>query len=139
MPFVFIFIGSVLLIAAVRGTHQNLYALVKRDFTGPNNFIYWVVAILIIGAVGYVQKLKPISDAFLILILVVLFLKRGEGFFDMFTKQIGATQNPSSSSIGVSQPGISGSGGGVVVSSGGAGVSVGSGGVGVTFPGTIRF
>lgn len=92
MPFVLIFAGTILLVAAVRNTQGVLYALVRNDFSGPNNFIYWTIAILILGAIGYIQRLKPISDAFLILIIIVLFLRRGTGFFDSFQRQIATTQ-----------------------------------------------
>jgi len=90
MPFVLIIAGIILLTVAVRNTQDDLFGLVKGDFTGTNNFIYWVIAILIIGAVGYVPKLKPVSVAFLTLVILVLLLKKGEGFFDSFNKQIAA-------------------------------------------------
>jgi hypothetical protein len=91
MAFVLIIAGAVLLTAAVRNTQQGLFYLVQGDFTGANNFIYWVVSILIVGAIGYIPKAKPASDGFLVLILLVLFLKKDSGFFDMFQKQIDAT------------------------------------------------
>jgi hypothetical protein len=102
MPFVLIVSGSVLLIAAVRNTQQNLYLLLAHDFTGPNNFIYWFLSILVIGAIGYIPKAKPISDGFLILVILVLFLTKGSGFFDAFNRQIGTTQRvtPSVSGTG---------------------------------------
>lgn len=92
MPFVLIIAGTVLLIAAVRNTQQQLFYLLASDFTGKDNFIFWFISILIIGAVGYIPKLKPVSDGFLILVILTLFLKRGTGFFDMFQAQIGSTQ-----------------------------------------------
>jgi hypothetical protein len=91
MAFVLIIAGAVLLVAAVRNTQQGLYYLLRGDFSGPNNFIYWVVSILIVGAIGYIPKAKPASDGFLVLILLVLFLKKDSGFFDMFQKQLAAT------------------------------------------------
>jgi hypothetical protein len=91
MPFFFIISGSVLLIAAVRNTQEELFFLLAHDMTGPQNFVFWFVSILIIGLVGYIPKLKPISDGFLILVILTLFLKKGVGFFDMFNKQIGTT------------------------------------------------
>jgi len=104
MAFVLIIAGAVLLTASVRGTHRQLFQLVRGDFTGKNNFIYWVVSILIVGAIGYIPKLKPASDGFLVLIIAVLFLKKDSGFFDMFQKQLAASQStvssgPSASSI----------------------------------------
>jgi len=77
MPFALIIIGIVLLVSSVRNTQDDLYTLVKGDFTGQNNYLYWMVSILIIGALGYVEALKPISRAFLALLIVVLFLSHG--------------------------------------------------------------
>jgi hypothetical protein len=110
MPFALLIIGAVLLISAARGTTNTgpngapgLFALLESDFTGSDNFIFWLVAILIIGAVGYIPKLRPISVAFLTLVIIVLFLTKGNpsgvggGFFAQFTSAIGGTQsvNPS--------------------------------------------
>src|SRR5215831_12537415 len=95
MPFVLILAGVVLLISAVRNTQQDLFFLLSNDFTGPNNFIYWFISILIIGAVGYIPKMKPISDGFLILVIVSLFVRKGaqgQSFITMFENQIAGTQ-----------------------------------------------
>jgi hypothetical protein len=116
MPFVLIVAGIVLITVAVRGTHQEFYQLVKGDFIGPNNFIYWVIAIAVIGAIGYVPRLKPISDGFLILVILALFLNDKRGFFKMFEDQIAQTQHGSSTS-GVS---VGASRGGVVIQPGGS-------------------
>jgi hypothetical protein len=102
MPFALLMIGIVLVIAGIRNTQDDLFALVKGDFTGQANFIYWVISILIIGAVGYVPKLKPVSTGFLVLVILVLFLKRGDpkgvggGFFEKFTAALNITQQPAS-------------------------------------------
>lgn len=104
MPFALLLIGVWLLIAGVRNTAGpatqpgTLFYLLHNDFTGPNNFIYWFLAIILIGAVGYIPKLKPVSTGFLALVLVVLFLKRGNvngvggGFFSQFLTGIGQSQ-----------------------------------------------
>lgn len=97
MPFALLIIGAMLLISSVKGTTDDLFALVVDDFTGPQNFIYWMVAILLIGAVGYIPKLKPISVSLLGLVVLVLFVARGDptkasgGFFEKFTAGLGAT------------------------------------------------
>lgn len=105
MPFALLIIGIILLVAAVRDSQDDLFKLVKGDFTGPNNFVFWVVSLLIIGAVGYIPKLKPISVGFLTLVLLVLFLSRGNpqnatsgGFFEKFTAAIKGTQSTSTAS-----------------------------------------
>ena len=98
MPFLLIIAGAFLLISSARNTQSQLFTLLAGDFTGSNNFIYWAVSILIIGAVGYIPKLKPISVGFMTLVIIVLFLKRGNptgiggGFFSQFTQGLGSTQ-----------------------------------------------
>lgn len=98
MPFTLIILGVVLLVAAVRGTQDDLFALVKGDLTGPNNFIYWLVAILFIGSIGYIPKLRPLSITFMVLVVIVLVLARGNpntsggGFFQKFTDALKSTQ-----------------------------------------------
>lgn len=100
MAFVLLIVGAVLLISAVKGTSSDLFTLLQGDFTGSNNFIYWAVAILLIGALGYIPKVKPISVAFLGLVVLVLFLSRGDpskaggGFFEKFTAGLAATTAP---------------------------------------------
>lgn len=97
MPFALLLVGLVLLISGVKNTQDTLFATVKGDFQGQDNFIYWFVAIIIIGAVGYIPKLKPVSTAFLALVIVVLFLKKGNatglggGFFAQATAALGST------------------------------------------------
>jgi len=84
MPFVFIIVGLVLLFAGALGNTNELLGLLKGDITGKNNFIYWIVSILIIGSIGYVQDLRTLSRAFLVLVIVVLVLnedKNGNGGF----------------------------------------------------------
>lgn len=120
MPFVMIISGIVLIIAAVRNTQQDLYFLLAHDFTGPNNFIYWTLAILVIGSIGYIPRLKPVSDGFLILVILALFLTKKTGFFDMFQKQIASTQsaNPVVASSGATQQ-AAGGGNQVAINTGG--------------------
>jgi len=97
MPFALLIIGAVLLVSAIRNTQGDLFTLVSGDFTGQNNFIFWLVAILIIGAVGYIPKVKPLSVAFLSLVVLVMFLAKGDptkasgGFFEKFTAGLQST------------------------------------------------
>lgn len=94
MPFALLIIGLFLLIAGVRNTQDQLFTLIHGDFTGADNFIFWLLSILVIGSIGYVQKLKPVSTGFLVLIVLVLFLRKGNssgiggGFFSQFTSAI---------------------------------------------------
>lgn len=87
MPLVLLFISVVFLTAAIRGTHKLLFDTLKDDFTGPNNFIYWCIALFVISAVGYYKPLKPISNAFMLLVVIVLFLSNA-GFPQKFMEQV---------------------------------------------------
>lgn len=99
-----------MVVSAIRNTQGDLYALVSGDFTGQNNFIYWMVAILLIGALGYVPKLKSFSVAFLGLVVLVLFLSKGNpgsaagGFFQQFTAALGTTTSSPSTATTVIGP-----------------------------------
>ncbi len=118
MAFALLIIGAVLLISAVKGTTDGpngLFALVQGDFTGQGNFIYWLAAILVIGALGYIPKLKPISVALLGLVIIVLFLKRGDpstslggGIFAQLTTGLASTTTAKANTPaapGFNQPG----------------------------------
>jgi hypothetical protein len=104
MTFALALAGIMFVTSGVRGTSQDLAALVKGDFSGPNNFAYWFIAVLVIGGLGYIEDLRSVSRAFLALIIIVLLLtenqKNGDGgFFQKFTDSVstitgnGATQN----------------------------------------------
>ena len=97
MSFALIIIGLFLLISAIKNTQGSLFTLIHGDFTGSNNFIFWLVAILIVGAVGYIERIKPVSNAFLVLIVLALFLKKGAPLFTTFTSSIASTQQASAS------------------------------------------
>jgi uncharacterized membrane-anchored protein YitT (DUF2179 family) len=107
MPFAFILVGLALLTSGVRGTSQDLATLLKGDFTGPKNFIYWMLSILLIGSIGYIEKLRPLSRAFMVLVIVVLFLandpSNGLGFFQKFQAAIDNTITPGSNTIELEQ------------------------------------
>lgn len=99
MPLALLLIGTLFLTASVRGNKCGgqqcsdvLFSTMKDDFTGPNNFIYWGISLFVIGAVGYYKPLKPLSNAFLGLVIIVLLLSN-RGFFQSFFYQIGTTRN----------------------------------------------
>lgn len=112
MPFALVTVGIVLLVASMRNTQDQLFTLVKGDFTGPNNFVYWFISILLIGAIGYVPKAKPFSVAMLALVIIVLVLARGNpsgtggGFFQQFTQALQTTQTASAATGTTPAPGI---------------------------------
>lgn len=86
MPFALVFIAVALIIAGFRGTQACLFSLLQQDASGQ--FIQWGGAILIIGGMGYIKALEPVSTALLALLLVVLFL----GHSGVFTQAAAALQ-----------------------------------------------
>lgn len=98
MPFALIFAGALLIAAGINGQSGQLFTLVKGDIEA--GYIYWMFSILVIGALGYVEDLKPLSRAFMALVLVVLILKAGNpvsGQGGLFSQlQAGLQANPNS-------------------------------------------
>jgi hypothetical protein len=91
MPFVFAIFGAVLIVAGVRGTvtgsNPNLISLVKSDLTGKPNYTEWMIAILAVGSIGYIdESLEELSRSFMILVVIGLLL-HNRGFFAMLAEQ----------------------------------------------------
>lgn len=102
MPFALIIIGLSLLVSGVKNTQDDLYGLIKSDFTGQNNYIYWAGSILLIGSVGYIDDLKPVANSFLTLLVIVLLLggNKGQSFFERITAALNSTETlPSTASV----------------------------------------
>lgn len=100
MPFLFGIIGLVLIVSGVRGTvagtNPNLVSLVQQDLTGKPNYIEWMFAIGVIGAIGYIDSLKTLSRAFMTLVVVVLIIDNREFFVQLTNsvQQISQNSNP---------------------------------------------
>ena len=97
MPLFILVIGIILVVAGINNKIPELVGLVKEDFKptdGSTPFYLWVMAIIGVGALGYIKPLKGFSTGFLALILLVILLaqqKRGGvngGFFDKFTQAL---------------------------------------------------
>lgn len=105
MPFILIIIGLMFTIAGVRGQETQLLSLLESDFTGDGSFkgsyLAWIVAIGALGALGYIKKIQPIANAFMGLVIVVLFLSN-KGFFTQFYSQVQQLASSSGSSSGTS-------------------------------------
>jgi hypothetical protein len=96
MPIALITIGLVMIIAAGRDQSAALVKLVQGDFqtnaAGTPGFLQWILAFVLVGALGFVPKLKPLSVAFMALLLVAIFLTKGVGFFDKLTAAFNGKQ-----------------------------------------------
>jgi hypothetical protein len=83
MPIALLFIAVVFVVTALKGTEKEFFALLKSDFSGPGNFVYWVLAFYLIAALGYFPPLKRLSNSFLALAVLALFISN-RGFFVKF-------------------------------------------------------
>lgn len=87
MPYALVIAGLILIVSGVRDTHSQLGAQLKADLTGSNNFSQYALALFAVGAVGYIDRLRAASTAFMALILIALVLSN-KGFFTKFREAI---------------------------------------------------
>lgn len=89
MPIFLILIGAMLVISGAKGTTQELGQLLKEDFAPATGigFGTWIVALIAVGALGYIPKLKPLANAFMVLIFVGMMLSN-RGFFTQFSNAV---------------------------------------------------
>lgn len=106
MPFVLLALGILFIVVAVKGTQGDFYALLKSEFVGTNSFIPWIAAIVILGLAGYIKPIRPITHAFLVLVILVMILANGGKVFGQFNKAIANPVAPSGAPSGA--PGMSG-------------------------------
>lgn len=99
MPLFFIGSGLVLILTGIKGDPSKLWTLVTGEFSGPNNFVYWLLSILILGSLGYVESLKSVSRLFIALVVIVLLLDN-RGFFAQFQSFVNSSQNPKPATAG---------------------------------------
>jgi hypothetical protein len=107
MPFFMGAAGVMLLVLTIRNTQDDFITLLKGDFTGTGNFFWWIAAIIMIGMIGYFDKLKPISDGLLICVLLALILGSGTNFFPKLTAALRGT-NSGASAISASVSSLTG-------------------------------
>jgi len=87
MPILFLIVGILLIIVGINDKMSEFVALLKEDFKpsdGSPSFIVWILAIFVAGAIGYIKDLKPVANAFLVLIILGMLLSN-KGFVPKFT------------------------------------------------------
>lgn len=113
MPFALVFIGLLLIVVGFQNTYQEFGKTVSGDFTGPGNFIYWIIALGVIGALGYAKPLQGFSRVFMGLIILSMMLAN-KGFFAQFQNAVASGSKSPDTQIGAPLP----AGGGAGASSG---------------------
>lgn len=113
MPIALLIIGAIFLVAGIRGKQDELFSLLKSDFTGQGNFTVWLLALAFVGALGYIPGFKPVANAFLALVIVVLLLAHGDFFKQLsaginttihVTQGDGAASSPQTPGLAGTQP-----------------------------------
>jgi hypothetical protein len=72
MPFLLILIGAVLIVAAYRNTYGQLATALETDVPA---FATWGLAIVAVGALGWIPGMRQVSRWLLALVLVVIVLR----------------------------------------------------------------
>lgn len=91
MPILILIVGVMLIAAGLNDRLGDLGELVKEGFSPTDEsisgFHIWIVALFVVGSIGYISGLKPVANAFLVLIVVMLILRNG-AFFQNFSSAI---------------------------------------------------
>lgn len=94
MPYFLTLVGLIMVVTAAKGSHAALGQQLSKDFTGPGNFIYWFIAIGVIGAISKIPGGEKVAKPFLFLLLgaMILAQQRGTsgGFFVKFMNDVRA-------------------------------------------------
>lgn len=80
MPLTLVVVGLLMIVTGVRDTYAQFAAQLRQDVIGggTKSFLAYGLAIGAVGAVGYVDRLRPAANAFMALIVISLILsKRG--------------------------------------------------------------
>ena len=90
MPLFFLFVAILLIASGITGKTGDLWDLFKGDMTSKNGvagFPVWMLALFLVGAIGYARELKPLSNAFLVLVFLGMILSN-RGFLEKFSQAI---------------------------------------------------
>jgi hypothetical protein len=85
MPYILLIVGVVLFLAALRGTHKELGNLLVEDIF-DRQFMAWLTIIFGLGFAGYIKELRPLSIAFMSLVLIVYIISQ-RGVFQQLLGQ----------------------------------------------------
>lgn len=87
MPFALIIIGIILAISAYRNTLPELFSIVKDVTADSKGFGYWIIASIILGFLASIQSIKKPVNAFMILLMLVLLIRK-RGTLDQMATQL---------------------------------------------------
>lgn len=112
MPFALVTIGLLFIVTGFQNTYKQFFTQVESDFSGPQSFIYWLIAFGFVGSLGYIPELKSFSRASMALILIAMFLADKGGVFAKFNLAVAQGSSTPVNSPGEALPAAGGSSGG---------------------------
>lgn len=96
MAYPLLFVGLILFVTGITGKTELFAETVKSDLTGGGTsapFAVWIAAVFAIGLLGAAKPLRPVSDAFMILI-VLAFLISNQGLIGKVADAFGVKSAP---------------------------------------------
>jgi hypothetical protein len=88
--------GLLLVDSGFKGTAKDTLAQLEGDLKG---FLSFAVVILILGGLGTIDSIRPVSKGLLLLVFIVFFLKHGNAIVESITST--ATSNSPAPLTGV--------------------------------------
>jgi hypothetical protein len=80
-----ILIGLILISSSLKGTEHELGNQLQVDLLGSNGFIGWIVAITLIGVLGYLPAFNKASKYLMLLLFVVIVVQNRNVFANVQT------------------------------------------------------
>ena len=87
MPLALIIIGIILAIASYRDTLPELFSIIKDVTKESQGFGYWIIAAIVLGFAASIQPIKKPVNAFIILLMIVLLIRK-KGVIEQMSKQL---------------------------------------------------
>lgn len=88
MPIAVLILGLALMVAAFRGRHLELAEMLRDDFVGRDSFVPWLGAMFLLYLVGKIPYMEKPAMMLIWLVVIVLLLTKGRGFWDGLNSQI---------------------------------------------------
>lgn len=112
MPLFLLIFGALMIDAGMRKQTTQFFGQLKSDMSG---FVAFGMVILILGGLGTIEAIRPITKGLLLLVFVAFFLKNGQNIVTGMTGTATAAPTPSpapapSSNLDTSNSFSSGSG-----------------------------
>jgi hypothetical protein len=88
VQFVALIIGAIIIVAAIRNTHAQLFGALGSDLPA---FMVWAAAILAVGALGWIPGIKPVSRGLLALVILVLVMNNYQAIIAGFSQSVSSS------------------------------------------------